>query len=289
VIAKSVGNKTGTFSFAAGSTGATATVTEQTAGVAKTDDHIAQSAWNVTTSPFASFDPTKLNIYKVEYGYLGAANINFSIYNPNTGEFVLVHREKFVDTQTTTNLGSPDLKIGWTAASLGSSGTNLIVTGGSAEAAVEGRDEVKNNAFAADNSVASVDTTLTNIITIKNRTVYGNRFNLGKIFPLDVSIDNDHTKGAIVELYVNATLGGTTNYQYEDQNNSIALVDKAGTTVTGGTLVDAFTVPKGGDAEVDLKKLSIVLNPEDTITVAAKTISGTSTAITGAFVWQEEK
>lgn len=289
VIAKSVGNKTGTFSFAAGSTGATATVTEQTAGVAKTDDHIAQSAWNVTTSPFASFDPTKLNIYKMEYGYLGVANINFSIYNPNNGEFVLVHREKFVDTQTTTNLGSPDLKIGWTAASLGSSGTNLIVTGGSAEAAVEGKDEVKNNTFAADNSVASVATTLTNIVTIKNRTVYGNRFNLGKIFPLDVSIDNDHNKGAIIELYVNATLGGTTNYQYEDEFNSIALVDKAGTTVTGGTLVDAFTVPAGGDAEVDLKKLSIVLNPDDTITVAAKTISGTSTAITGAFVWQEEK
>jgi hypothetical protein len=288
-IAKSVGNKTGTMSFAAGSSGATATVTEKTAGVTKTDNHTAQSSWNVTTSPFPEFDPTNLNIYKVSYGYLGTANIDFSIYNPNTGRFVLVHRQKFTDNSSVTNLGSPDMKIGWTAASLGSTGTNLTVTGASAKISIEGQDIVTNNTYAADNSVTSVSTTLTNIITIKNRTIYGDRFNLGKIFPLDVSIDNDHNKGSIIELYVNATLGGTTNFQYENEFNSIALVDKAGTTVTGGTLVDAFTVPAAGDAEVDIKKLSLKLNPEDTITVAAKTISGSSTAITGALVWQEEK
>lgn len=60
-------------------------------------------------------------------------------------------------------------------------------------------------------------------------------------------------------------------------------------TVTGGTLVDAFTVPANGDATVDLSKLSDILNPEDTLTLAAKTISGTSTAMTGAVVWKEEK
>ena len=59
--------------------------------------------------------------------------------------------------------------------------------------------------------------------------------------------------------------------------------------MTGGTLVDAFTVPAGGDATVDLSKLNDILNPEDTLTLAAKTISGTSTAMTGALVWKEEK
>jgi hypothetical protein len=288
-IAKSVGNKTGTMSYAAGTTGSAATVTEQTAGVAKTDSHTAQASWNVTTSPFSGFDPTKLNIYKIEYGYLGTANINYSIYDPNTGDFVLVHRGKYANVNTAPTLGSPDLKVGWTSASLGSSGTNLTVTGGSAEVAIEGKEVVKSSTFADDNTVAAVSTTLTNLLTIKNRVVYNNRFNLGKIFPVGVSVDNDHNKGTIIEIYKNATLGGTTNYQYEDQYNSIGLIDKAGTTVTGGRLIDAFTVPAAGDAEIDLTKLKLVLNPEDTITVAAKTISGTSTSVTGAFVWQEEK
>jgi hypothetical protein len=54
-------------------------------------------------------------------------------------------------------------------------------------------------------------------------------------------------------------------------------------------LVDAFTVPANGDATVDLSKLNDILNPEDTLTLAAKTTSGTSTAMTGAVVWKEEK
>ena len=61
---------------AAGTESEAATVTETTAGAAKTDAHTAQASWNVTTTPFSGFDPTKINIYKIEYGYLGVANIN---------------------------------------------------------------------------------------------------------------------------------------------------------------------------------------------------------------------
>lgn len=286
-IARSVGDKTGTMSFS--SSTATATLAETVAGAVKTDDHVAQSSWNVTTSPFDGFDPTNLNIYKIQYGYLGISNINYSIYNPNTGTFVLVHRIALASEQATTSMGSPDLKVGWTAASLGSTGTNLTVIGASAKAAIQGKELQNDGSFAADNSVSSVGTTLTNILTIRNRIVYGVRFNLGKIIPISASLDNDHNKGAIVELRINATLGGTPNYQFEDEYNSLGLVDKAATTVTGGTLVEAFTVPAGGDATVDLSKLSDILNPEDTLTLAAKTISGTSTAMTGAVVWKEEK
>jgi len=287
-IAKAAEVRAGLSSFPFGGTAAATFATPQN-GTAKTDAHTAQADWNVTTSPFDDFDPTKINIYKIEYGYLGVANINYSIYDPNTGQFVLVHRGKFANVNTATHLGSPDLKVGWTAASLGSSGTNLTVTGGSGQIAVEGQRILAGSSFAADNSVSSVSTTLTNILTIKNRIVYGDRFNLGKIIPISASLDNDHNKGAIVELRINATLGGTPNYQYEDEYNSLGLVDKAATTVTDGTLVDAFTVPAGGDATVDLSKLSDILNPEDTLTLAAKTISGTSTAMTGALVWKEEK
>ena len=286
-IARSVGNKTGTMSFS--SSTATATVTETTQGAAKTDGHVAQASWNVNTAPFASFDPTNLNIYRIQYGYLGISNINFSVYNPDTGRFVLVHRIALASSQTATSMGAPDLKVGWTAASLGSSGTNLTVTGASAEAAVQGKEAANDGSFAADNTVASVGTTLTNILTVKNRIVYGVRFNLGKIIPISASLDNDHNKGAIVEVRINATLAGTPNYQYEDEYNSLGLVDKAATTVTDGTLVDAFTVPAGGDATVDLSKLNDIINPEDTITIAAKTISGTSTNMTAALVWREEK
>lgn len=285
-ISKTVGDKTGTMTVTGDST---VSIAEQTAGVAKTDNHTAQASWNITTNPFDGFDPTKLNVYKVQFGYLGVANILYSIYDPNDGTFVPVHQIEWSNANTVTHLGNPNMKVGWTSASLGSSGTNLTVTGASASIMLEGDDRIKNNTFAADSSVASVATTLTNILTIRNRTVYGDRFNLGKIIPLMVAVDNDHNKGCIVEIYKNTTLGGTTNYQYKDEYNSLALIDKAGTTLTGGTLIDAFTVAAGGSANVALDLLNTEILPDSTFTIAAKTISGTSTAITAAATWKEIK
>lgn len=285
-IAKSTGDKTGTMSFS--SSTATATVTEKNAGADKSQANVAQASWNITTTPFTGFDPTKLNIYRVQVGYLGALGAIYSIFDPNTGEFVDVHRMEWANANTTPFVGSPDMKVGWTAASLGST-TDLTVTGASMLVAVEGKEVVKNTAFAADNSTLSVGTTGTNIITLKNRIVYGDRFNLGKLQPQQISVENDHNKAAVVEVYLNTTLGGSTNYQVVDDVNSIAIIDTAGTTVTGGTLVESFTVAPGGAIEINLSGLNIEVLPEETLTISARTVSGTSTEITGTVTWLEEK
>lgn len=284
VIAKSVGDKTGTFSI---SGGVTASIAEQTAGVAKTDGHIAQSSWNITTDPFTGFDPTQLNVYKITFGYLGVANITYSIYNPSTGKFVAVHQIEWSNANTTTHLGNPNLKMGWTAASLGST-TALTVEGASAFAGIQGKRIVKTTAFAADASVGSVGTSLAPILTIKNRVVYGDRFNLSKIEPLQLSVDNDHTKGTIIEVYINATLSGE-NYQFEDEFNSVAVYDSTSTTISGGSLVESLIVGNGSSATINIENLGIQLLPEDTLTLAAKTVSGTGATITAAITWKEEK
>lgn len=284
-ISQSVGNKTGTMSFS--SSTATANVTEAQAGAAKSSGNVAQASWD--TAPFAGFDPTNLNVYEVSYGYLGAVGPRFSIYNPTIGVFDVLHQIQWANANTTPLFGNPDMKIGWTAASLGSSGSNLTVTGASCYSAIQGNEVIQNTSRAADHTKSSVGTTLTNILSIQNRITYGDQFNLGIIEPVSISFDLDHNKGAVVEIYKNATLGGTPNYQLIDEVNSVAAVDTAGTTVTGGTLIEAFTVPAGGDATIELLDLRILLEPEEIITVAAHTVSGTATTMTTAVTWLEEK
>jgi hypothetical protein len=285
-ISKSVGDKVGSFSI---SGSLTATLTEQTAGVVKTDNHTAQASWNVNTAPFSGFDPTQLNLYKIQFGYLGVANITYSIYDPNIGNWVCVHQIEWANANNVTHLGSPNLKVGWSSASLGSSGTNLTVLGGSGAIFLEGDDIKSNDVHAEDNTKTGIAATLTNILTIKNRVVYNNRFNLGKILPIRTTVAIEHNKNAIIEIYKNSTLGGTTNYNYHDQYNSIALIDTAGTTVTGGELIDAFTVETNSEEVINLKDLILKLLPEETLTIAAKTVSGTSTNMVATFTWREEK
>jgi hypothetical protein len=283
-IAKTVGDKTGTFSFSSAT--ATATITEKTTGVAKTKDTVASTSWNKNTASW--LDPTKLNIYQVQYGWLGGAGPLLSVYDPEQGKFVDVHQIKWANNNTTPNFGNPSMKIGWTSASLGSTGTNLTVEGASGMGATEGSTPRLSQSKAVDHIKASIGTTLTSVITLKNRLTYGEKFNLGDIKLISVAIDNEHNKGLIVELLKNATLAGTTNYQYIHENDSIAIYDTAGTTVTNGTNIKTFTVPANGDIDDILLDLNQFILPDETLTIAAKTVSGTATNTTAAITWFEE-
>ena len=104
-----------------------------------------------------------------------------------------------------------------------------------------------------------------------------------------ISIDNEHNKGLIVQILRNPTVAGTPNFQLEDEYNSTAVADKSGTTVTGGTLIDAFTVPANGDVTVDLTILKTELLPDETFVIAGRTVSGTATNSTVTVTWKEEK
>jgi len=154
---------------------------------------------------------------------------------------------------------------------------------------IEGDDILTNDTHAFNSSKGSISTTDTNVLTLKNRVVFADRFNLGKLKSLRLSIDNDHTKGAVISILKNATIAGTQNYQYINENNSIAIVDTAGTTVTGGELLDGFTVAAGGSISVNLSGITPDLFPEDTLTVVARAVSGTGATITAFITWRENK
>lgn len=285
-IAKATRVEIGTFSVTGG---ITASIVETHVGKPKTDNHTAQADWNVTSEPFVGFDPNQLNIYKIRLGYLGAANIEYSIYNPRTGRFVLVHTLAWANDNLTTHISSPNLKIGWTAASLGSSGTNLIVEGASGALFIEGDEVISNGVHAVDHTELNVGTTLTNIITIKNRLIHGAQYNLGKVLPLRASLSIDHTKGAIVEVIKNATVAGDRNFQLHEEGVSIVAYDTVAGTVTGGDIIDGFPLSASGSQTIDLSGLLVKLLPEDTLTIAARTVSQVSDSVTGFLTWKEEK
>ena len=298
-MSKSVGAKSGSYSFS--SSTATATITQDKAGLAKTKLTVKKDNWNsytVTTNPISGnlessggfvFDPSVLNIYQIDYGYLGAANITFSVYNPKSGTFQIVHKMENPD-KNKTSVGNPSMKIGWTSASLGSSGTNLVVQGGSASIAICAQEHSKNNdPLSLESSKSAISTTLTNVLTVRNRGHYGAIYNQGNMSLNSISINNDHNKGLVVNIIKNATLGGVPNYKYKNENDSICEYDVDGTTAAGGEVVAADIVAAGDSVNIDLKRYDLDLLPRETLTIACKTISGTSTTTDATIVWSENK
>ena len=57
----------------------------------------------------------------------------------------------------------------------------------------------------------------------------------------------------------------------------MATIDKTGTTVTNGVLIEAFVVAANSSEVIDLTKLRTELLPDETFVIAAMSVSGTAT------------
>lgn len=96
---------------------------------------VAQASWNVDTataqvgSDFTSngvavaLDPTKLNLYRIRFGWLGIGPAEFEVMSPD-GIWVLLHQFRFPNSQATPSIRTPNLPMKvW----LSSTGSNLVV------------------------------------------------------------------------------------------------------------------------------------------------------------------
>lgn len=105
------------------------------------DTFIAQTNWNIdtcsgnTSSKFtnqslpAILDPTKINLFRVRFGWLGIAPVIFEILSPD-GNFVIVHAQRFPNSQTTVSATNPNLPMTIEASKTASDATNLTLTTG---------------------------------------------------------------------------------------------------------------------------------------------------------------
>lgn len=288
-LAKAAGNKAGAFTFSSTGT-ADGTLSENRAGVALTITHIPQSSWNLSTllktsDPFI-LDPSKGNVYHIQFQYLGYGALTFNIEDPNSGAFVGVHQIKYANNNIIPSLEAPLFKIFWLSRNSGNT-TSLTVNGASGAGFVEGLSVRTRNPVARTTTKTGIDTTLTNIFSLRVRRAFKDFENLTQVFPDIVFVASEGTKTASAEIHINATVAGEPNWTYHDESESSVEFDEDGTTVTGNTQVANISLGKTDSKPINLKDLDIKLEPGDILTIAAKTNSGT-TEISASATWTED-
>lgn len=285
ISALSDGSKGGAYSFS--SSTATGSIAQNEAGVTKTSDHIPQSSWNENNlSSWATpLDPTKGNVYQIRYQYLGFGDIRFFVENPETGDFVLVHTIKYANSSTSTSVSNPSLRFGMYCVSLGST-TDLAVYSASCALFTEGTP-VKTRNPRGEKNTQSVTTSFTNILTIRNRKTYNNKNNQVEIEPQILTVSNESSKNAEIEIRGNTSFSGETNFANVG-TNLISDMDTTANTTSGGRLLAAFTVAPGQNATFNLKDLEIRVPPTLKFTVTGRVTGGAASEITAALTWYED-
>lgn len=233
----------------------------------------SDSSVELSTLPFkaADLDWTKINIFRIGYGWLGVAPITFEVYSGLVDGWVALHAFEVLNKQVLPSIYQPALPITASVSRTSGSGEVTLKTcSWSAGRVCRGGVLSSDRQFGAASSKAGV-TTETALLSIKNAATFQGKTNRTVIEIDLVSLSTDGTKNATFYLKKGVTLGGSPNFVDVDAVNAVASVDTAGTTVTGGTTILPVQLAKVESKFLQIQDLRIRIRPGETIT-----ISGTS-------------
>ena len=282
-LSTSIGLKNGAYTFDTGTTGAVASsVTSQT-GVADVDDWTYQADFNIDTldgngPSGVTLDTTKLNVYQINFRWLGAGELRFAVENPINGDMIFFHHEHYSNRNPDVHIDNPSLKLGYVAASLGGTGTNVTVTGASMMGAIEGIIQpttLPTSAYRISSGTFGADS-LHHGLTVHNRLVFNNKINTRELLVKEVSVVVTPT-GASQDIPVEVVLFYNFNglptpsvYKVINSTESSAFYNETDGVLTQGTNVPvySFFITAPGSQTIDLENLRIAIPPNNDITVA---------------------
>lgn len=243
--------------------------------------------WNVR--PDIDIDPNMGNVYRIKMQYLGYGNSEYYVEDPQTGDLVLVHTDRYVNRNVVPSVNNPIFRIGWVIRNTGNT-TDLTLKGASAAGFIEGMvlpDATPRGLFAAQTGVGL---TRTNIVSFRNRDDYKNQLNKLSIIPQLLSFSTDSAKFAVFEVVVNPvpTAGQFINWQYLDQANSLMEYASNNYTLASGIVVATFVVDATGSRDIDISKLVKQHYPSDYYSIAARITTGAASQMAVSGVWLED-
>lgn len=300
-LANAVGNKIGAFTLS--STGTTAgTFAETLAGVDSTDVWYLQTAWNGDVCDGSSsannptgfnLDPSKGNVFQIDITYLGFGPINFKLVTTSSGNnatYTTVHTINFPNTRTATTLSQPSFPFTMAAYSAGST-TNVSVSVGSFAGFVAGQKKLTGPRMTySANSIAVGAGAYHSLLTIRNDRVYKGRANQAIVNLLSFGGAIEDTTPVTLFLIKNATLVGTPSFQ-EWSSTSCTYVDTAATTCTFSNNDQIiFSLPIGADGSDNFAfEDDVTLQPGESITLAARTVTGTAQYVLATLNTREDQ
>ena len=272
--------------FAFSSSTAVAAWFQVAAGIPFIDDSIPQADWNLNTRP--NLNPQLGNLFQIRMQYLGFGDISFYIEDPSSGILQEVHRIIYPNSSAVPSLGNPTFRLGY-AISNGLTATSISMGGASVAGFIEGLTVFteSSRAFQFTNTAVTV-TDSTNIITLRNRIVFGKKRNRVEVLPLTLTSATDSSKAAIISVSIGAAVAGELDFQYIDKDTSVVEVATNPGIVTNGRLVSSFVIPATGGEPFNLEALASLLLPGEVMTIHAQLTSAAASSVIITVIWQED-
>ncbi|KKM03139.1 hypothetical protein LCGC14_1777400, partial [marine sediment metagenome] len=264
-IAVETDARAGTYSFVdTDTTLVAATIAQSAAAAAPTDAWIASTAWSDdkadATGTLPVIDPTKGQVAKIQYQWLGYGMVFFSLENPATGAYTTVHRIEYANANTQPSIRNPDLPATLLVDNGGTT-SDIIIRSSSMALFRQGKQNVVGIPFVANASQSAIGTEEV-ILAIRVREVEGSLTNFKGIRVNSIAAGNNSTnRVAEFHLELNPDLIGATTWTAVSTDSVVEVSTNADITHTGGDGVlrvfvgsaDGKTVPLQREQQVHLE------------------------------------
>ena len=250
-----------------------------------------QTQWNVDTMDGDSdgenpssmlFDPTKGNVFQIQYQWLGFGAIKFYIESNITGRYVPVHQIQYANNNTVPSSYNPTFPI-YAEVKNGTSTDVLTLKSASMSAFVEGKNVITGPLQSTNGTNTGGNNG--ELLALTNVTVFpsgSTKTNKVVAYLKDMSIANDGANNTIVRVQIveDPVYSVSPTYTYKDSSNSIMRVGTLGTYTPGtGKVIASFAVTQVGGITVDLSSRNIAIRPGKTIGFITQGDSSTSTEL----------
>lgn len=289
--------------FALGYDGATFSILYRNSVTGSTvDTVIPQASFNLDplngTGPSGiNLDPTKLNIFRIQYSWLGATPIQFALMN-SAGQFITFHTIIQANLFVTPSLSIPQLPMRAEVANLLTSNNVSISTAGWNAGIIDTfRNPANSRIFCVSSTIPSLTLLAgeVHMFTIQNPNTFNSKTNKieAKICMVGGGSMNTSALGTFIRVLQDATIS-SPSYTPVSVGNSIMNISTTGTYVVG-TGIELMQLPSNsyGDGPnitySNLKDcvIDIILLPGDTITFTVQVTADTTVPIIGVIGWDE--
>lgn len=275
---------TGSYSLSAATT-AVGTFAQTLAGTAPTEVWVAQASWNGEDTFNGSgltgvtLDPTKGNVYQVDFQYLGFGTIRFYIEDPDDGELHLVHTIAYANANTRPSLDNPSMQL-HAAAVNGSNTSDIVLKTASMAAFIDGQRAINGVNRAIKRSATVSSSGDTPVLSIRVNEVFQSKQNRSECKINYITCAVEHSQPVAINVILNPTLTGAS-WSSVDSNTSALQQDTSATAYSGGTLLLSVPLGKTGNQVVDMKdQIDIArLVIGDVLVISAEYASGTNAGV----------
>lgn len=290
----SPGSQSGTYSFSSTGSGtiAVAAFSQLQAGASPIDTWTYVKDWNGTVP---AFDPAKLNVFGMDFRWLGAGIVRFFMEDPDSGNMVLIHTQNWTKNQTGIypHIRNPSLRITYRSGTTNTGVTpsqNVIVRGASVFAGVQGviKQVGSSQGYYSVNASGFAKDLVHHLISIQNPYVRNGVTNRSSIILQDLTVSQQNQDPSVIFIVKEAV--GTSDllvFNPIPNSNTFLFAQYSTSVVTENLTLDSpsniQTLGINASAQFDLKNFNLELAPGEYVSIfitSGGSISRTAVGIT---------